>query len=504
MSKQGRRLYRWITRRLKQLNPTQARIVYDFLASLLSAVTIAAFRLYPWERDLPDATPLLFIVPLLTIAIHAGLGIYSRARARDLGVKTSLIAIGVVATAFILSRIGVQTDVAAGWALYVAAPLMIPRAIVGLALEREPGVATKALRAHGPILVVGGGGYIGSELVAQLLKDGESVRVLDKLVYGDDALKEFRGHPRLELIEGDATDLYVLTSAMYGASGVVHLAGLVGDPACAVDEDFTRHVNIFSTRMVKEVAKSLGVPRFVFASSCSVYGIADEVLDEKSELNPVSLYARTKIDSERELLAESTEDFNVTILRFATVFGHSRRPRFDLVVNLFSAQAYVDGLLRVFGPSQWRPFIHVRDVARSIAMVLKSAPEKVSGQIFNVGDSRMNMQIGELANLVQTIVGAERPVSLEINNDFKDARNYTVSFEKIKKALKFEASVFMEDGIRELVRQLKTGQYGNYKSPQFSNVEVIKAIVSRFYDPEETARLYAPVAPKGPTKLKSV
>src|SRR5262249_7356476 len=154
-------------------------------------------------------------------------------------------------------------------------------------------------------------------------------------------------NPRFEVVEGDATDIMKLTEAMSGVSSVVHLAGLVGDPACAVDRSFTRHTNVIATRMLKEVAISMGVPRFVFASSCSVYGASEEEVEETSPLNPVSLYAVTKIDSERELQSLIDETFCVTILRFATVFGHSRRPRFDLVANLFTAQAFNDGRITV-------------------------------------------------------------------------------------------------------------------------------------------------------------
>src|SRR5262249_27432907 len=169
---------------------------------------------------------------------------------------------------------------------------------------------------------------IGSHTVDLLLAAGQRVRVLDRLMYGRGPLADFEGNPRFELIEGDATDISKLTAAGKDASAVVHLAGLVGGPACAVGPGLTRHANIVATRMAKDVAQSLGVHRFVFASSCSVYGVTDKEVSELDALNPVSLYAQTKIDSEQELLASIRDEFFVTILRFATVFGHSRRPRF--------------------------------------------------------------------------------------------------------------------------------------------------------------------------------
>ena len=155
-------------------------------------------------------------------------------------------------------------------------------------------------RWAGPVLVVGGGGYIGTHVVEQLLAEGWRVRVLDRLLFGKAPLQDFFGNPRFELVEGDATDILKLIEAMQGASAVVHLAGLVGDPACAVDGRFTRHANVFATRLVKKAARSLGVRRLVFASSCSVYGINPAEVNETSEVNPVSLYARTKVERSEE------------------------------------------------------------------------------------------------------------------------------------------------------------------------------------------------------------
>src|SRR5437899_4815268 len=160
-------------------------------------------------------------------------------------------------------------------------------------LRRKVRAMSRNGPAHGPVLVVGGGGYIGTHVVEQLLARGRSVRVLERLMFGRKPLREFRGNPRFELVEGDATDVVKLVEAMHGASAVVHLAGVVGDPAGALDEHFTRQANVVATYMVKEAARAFGVRQFIFASSCSVYGINDAEVNETSEVNPVSLYART-------------------------------------------------------------------------------------------------------------------------------------------------------------------------------------------------------------------
>ena len=342
----------------------------------------------------------------------------------------------------------------------------------------------------GPVLVVGGAGYIGTHVVEQLLAQGRRVRVLDPLMFGWEPVQDFLANPRFELVEGDATDVVKLIEAMHGASAVVHLAGLVGDPACAVDKSFTRHANVFATRLIKKAAPLLGVQRLVFASSCSVYGINAAEVNETSEVNPVSLYARTKVEGERELLLGPEGDCCVTVLRFATVFGHSRRPRFDLVANLFTAQAVNDGRITLMGPSQWRPFVHVRDLARAIVAVLDADPERMRGQVFNVGDRRLNMTIGQLARLVQESVSHTRRVEV-VEMPSKDLRNYAVSFEKIRRELGFEAETLMETGIDEIVAEFNKGTYGHYKDPVYSNLAMTKRALPDLR--RGTAHLYEPV-----------
>jgi nucleoside-diphosphate-sugar epimerase len=280
---------------------------------------------------------------------------------------------------------------------------------------------------------------------------------------------------------------------MKDASAVIHLAGLVGDPACAVDPDFTRHANIVATRMAKEVAQSLGIYRFLFASSCSVYGFSDVEVREGDALHPVSLYAQTKIDSEQELLFAGRDDFFVTVLRFATVFGHSRRPRFDLVANLFTAQAMTEGLITVIGPRQWRPFVHVRDLARAIWMVLRADPKRVQSQIFNVGDSRLNMTILNVAEKVKQVAARHRQVSISVTDDVQDPRNYAVAFEKIRSRLGFRSETTMDEGIEEMVGRFQAGAYQNYRDEIYSNVAMTAKALRQFQDPLETSHLYAPL-----------
>jgi len=322
---------------------------------------------------------------------------------------------------------------------------------------------------RGPIrrvLVIGGAGYIGSHLCRQLLDQGYSVRVLDALLYGKESLAELEGDPHFELVAGDSRDIGSVFSAMLGADAVVHLGELVGDPACALDEKLTLEINLAATRMLAEAARGYGVKRFIYASSCSVYGANDDLLDETSELNPVSLYARAKIMSENALLDLNDETFHPVILRLSTVFGLSYRPRFDLVVNLLSAKAVREGEVTVTGGSQWRPFVHVADVARAMVMTLQAPLEKVKGEVFNVGGDANNHSIQEVGELVQRLVPE---ATLTSSDDIADRRNYRVSFAKIRRHLDFHAERTVESGIREIVEALRKGSIRDHRLARYSN-----------------------------------
>ncbi len=232
------------------------------------------------------------------------------------------------------------------------------------------------------ILVIGGAGYIGSALLPLLLEREYEVRLLDLLLYGIEPIEEHINHPKLELLQEDFRSIDKVVEAMRGVDAVIHLGGIVGDPACALDEKLTIDINIMATRMIAEVAKGSGVRTFIFASTCSVYGANDQMLDEKSELNPVSLYARSKIASERVLLNMADENFSPVILRLSTIYGLSGRTRFDLVVNLLTAKAFVDGEITIYGGNQWRPFLHVEDAAKAISTVIDAPIGMVRSEIF--------------------------------------------------------------------------------------------------------------------------
>ena len=479
---------------LSTLGPNEARILFDVAAVVWAgAATLLLARLAA-SSVLPLPWGTVLVQSAAFLGANTALGLYSRHRAGPLGFRLRrLAAAGVFACG---AGLVVWRDPFASicWGALLLPPVLLTRWIAGVARSSVLPVRRLVTAPHAPIAVLGGAGYIGTHTVAELLSRGYAVRVLDRLMYGTDPLREFVGHPQFKLIEGDVTDIAKLTEAVNGCRAVVHLAGLVGDPACAVDPDYTIHTNIVATRMAHDVAHSLGVSRFIFASSCSVYGMADTEVDERGPLNPVSLYARTKIDSERELLRTTPDHFFVTILRFATVFGHSRRPRFDLVANLFTAQAMLEGRIRVIGPQQWRPFIHVRDLARSIVVALDAPEALVQSQIFNVGDARLNRTILTLAEAVRDVVSERRDVAIVVEEQADgDKRNYAVSFDKIRTLLGFEAAVTIEDGIREMADHFSAGRYADYRTAEYSNVATTRLAVEEFHDPAEQARLYGPI-----------
>ena len=242
--------------------------------------------------------------------------------------------------------------------------------------------------------------------------------------------------------------------------------------------------------MMIQVAKGHGVERFVFASSCSVYGASEYLMDENSEVLPISLYAHTKVDSEQALLDARTADFHPTILRLATVFGHSCRPRFDLVVNLLTAKAFQDKLITIYNGQQWRPFIHVRDVAEAILRVLNAPVWAVGGKIYNVGDSRMNFTLTEVAAKIQAAFPETRIEHVENS----DRRNYRVSFERIANELGFRSTLRLEDGIAELRQALEQGQVLDYTDVRYHNQRFLETWGSPVYRDEVDAQVMAAFA----------
>ncbi|MBL7978408.1 MAG: NAD-dependent epimerase/dehydratase family protein [Bacteroidetes Order II. Incertae sedis bacterium] len=341
------------------------------------------------------------------------------------------------------------------------------RSEVSISKKRNPG-QIKSIRN---VLVIGGAGYVGSGLIPRLLEKGYNVKLLDIMMFGYEPIKSVRNHSNLQIIRADFRQIDKVVEAVHGVDAVIHLGGIVGDPACSLDEQLTIDVNLAATRMVAEIAKGYGVQRFIFASSCSVYGASDEVLNELSSLSPVSLYAKTKIASEKVLQQLSGPDFCPVILRFGTIYGFSGRTRFDLVTNLLTAKAVKEGKITVYGGDQWRPFIHVNDVAKAVFLALEADLSLVQNEIFNVGSDAQNMTLWQVGELIKKQVPSAELLDLGMDGD---RRNYRVSFKKIAEVLNFKPDWTMEAGITQVLEALHVGAVKDYKNPMYSNVQFLK------------------------------
>jgi nucleoside-diphosphate-sugar epimerase len=320
------------------------------------------------------------------------------------------------------------------------------------------------------VLVIGGGGYIGSVLVRTLLDQGYGVTVLDALIYGNGSIRDLHGRPHFHFIHNDFRNIEAVVQAMQYADAVVHLGALVGDPACALDDRVTLEINLSATRMIAETARGFSVQRFIFASTCSVYGASDQLLNERSALNPVSLYARTKMDSERVLLGLNHDRFTPIILRFGTIYGLSPRPRFDLVINVLTAKATCEKSISIFGGDQWRPFVHVDDAAEAILKCLQAPLHAVKGQVFNVGSDDQNYRIAQLGDFIKELVP---DVQVVHKGDDVDERNYRVSFAKIRNHLGFTPRHTVRDGILEIKAALEDGRIADYRDARYSNYKTL-------------------------------
>jgi nucleoside-diphosphate-sugar epimerase len=307
------------------------------------------------------------------------------------------------------------------------------------------------------VLVVGGAGYVGGWLVDEALAAGHDVRVYDLLLYEDRYLKD------VPFVAGDVLDRDKLRPHLEWADAVVWLAALVGDPASALDPVLTRKINLESVEWLASVFDG----RIVFPSTCSVYGAQDEELDENSPVVPLSLYAETKVACEQLLLERGSDSL---ILRLATLAGVGdtySRIRLDLVLNLLVARAKVIGELQVFGGQQYRPLLHVRDVATAVVPHL--TPGGPAG-VFNLGTE--NVTILALAErIVERVGNAEIQ---RIDTPFQDTRNYRTSFRRAQQELGFEARWSMDHAIDQVAELIDAGRVKDLSLAQFSNLDALR------------------------------
>ncbi len=328
------------------------------------------------------------------------------------------------------------------------------------------------------VLVTGGAGYLGSILCRKLLDKGYAVRCFDRLYFGVEPIKPILKDKRFELIKGNILNMCDFPDLLDDVSAVVHLAGIANDPTAELDPQLTHKVNFESSVKLAHMAKGCGIKRFIFASSCSVYGKGlSDIVNEESPLNPVSVYAESKVNAEKDILALADPDFHPLSLRQATLYGRSPRMRVDLAINLMVLHALSKGKIFIWGGGeQWRPFLHVEDAADAMTYCLGLPLKDISGKVYNLGSTRDNLKIIELANVVKNTV---KGTVLDIIPENPDKRSYRVSCDKIVKDLKWKPGKKIDEGIKELMDYFATNKAKALNDPAFYNIRTVQDFIRK-------------------------
>jgi len=319
-------------------------------------------------------------------------------------------------------------------------------------------------------LVTGGTGYVGMKVVDEMRAAGREVRVIDVILHGQEDLAATQREQGIDLVVADIRDDDARRAALEEVDEVVHLAAIVGDPACGLDPDYSNDVNVNGTQALLSDAAAAGVQKFVFASTCSNYGRMEDPtvpITEDGELAPVSLYAEQKVGMEKLILSDEFRELQPTCLRFATVYGAADRMRFDLTVNEFTRDLWADKELEVFGEQFWRPYIHVADAARAVRTVLEAPREQTASEVFNAGRSGENYTKQMLVEEIQKQVGRGKVTYVKRD---EDPRDYKVSFDKIREVLGFETQLTVPDGIAEIAQALDEDRWPDPWGPRYRNI----------------------------------
>jgi nucleoside-diphosphate-sugar epimerase len=312
------------------------------------------------------------------------------------------------------------------------------------------------------VLILGGAGYIGSVLSDYLESIGDEVIIMDNFMYE----RSLKNLPFKNYIVGDITNINDLLPAIEKVDAVVNLAAISNDPASDLLPEMTWNINYKANELIAELCQASG-KRVVYASSCSVYGFSENgEFTEDSPMGPVTLYARTKMLSEKPY---SDPKVDSIMLRFATVYGHSPKPRFDLVVNTMTGNAYFNNKIQVNGGSQWRPIVHVKDVAQAIALSLHVKNPK--HRVFNVGSNEQNYRISDLAKEIKKVLPHVEIIS---KKDSIDGRSYKVNFNRIKKDLGFKAKYTIQDAVKEIYKAFEDKTITSMNEDVYFRVKYLK------------------------------
>ncbi len=324
------------------------------------------------------------------------------------------------------------------------------------------------------ILIVGGSGYIGTVMSKKLLSEGQEVVNLDNHLFDNFfSIQELKKNKNYKFIEGNLLNEEDLIKSSLGVTDVIILAGIVGDPLSKKYPEIALEINEKGIKKCLEFFNNRKIDKIVFASTCSNYGLIKdtELADENFILNPLSIYAKTKVNIEQYLLNNNNKfDFSPVILRFATAFGLSDRMRFDLTVNQFTHELLLGNELTVYDPDTWRPYFHTEDFAKVVYKILNLENEKINKQVFNVGTNENNYTKRNLVDLIKQYIPKAK---IKIQKDGFDKRNYKVDFNKINSLISFKAKS-VSAGIEEIITEYKNGKFKDYEnnSEKYGNYKI--------------------------------
>mgnify|MGYP001328062484 CR=1 FL=1 len=325
------------------------------------------------------------------------------------------------------------------------------------------------------VLVIGGGGYVGSLLVPALLNENFNVKVIDLFMFGEPRIiyGDLLKNENFSVIKADIRDFDILEDIVSNMDAVIHLACISNDPSFELNPELGKSINFDCFLPMVKFCKLKKVKKFIYASSSSVYGIKDnENVTENLSLEPLTDYSKYKVMCENVLLNESNDSMISTVLRPATVCGYSPRTRLDVIVNILTNHAYINNKITIFGGNQKRPNIHIKDMVRAYLLILKEKDKNVNSEIFNVGYE--NYSLDQLANMVIDTVKKE---IILCHKETNDLRSYHVSSEKILKKLNFKPNFTIQNAVEDLCEAFEIGLLPNsIEDPRYYNIKTMQLL----------------------------